>query len=164
MSGMTIVVLVVVVVVVAVAAAIVAMMLQRRNTERKHAQAEQLRSQAAAQSGSLSDSRRHAENADVEAQHARIQADRARADAEQAEARAAEAREGMAMDEAVTEDTVREADRLDPEVDHRADDYRPQAPTAGSPADPAAEPALDPTRASGTTGPAHRADGTSGTA
>ncbi len=161
MSGMTIVVLVVVVVVVAVAAALVAMLLQRRNTERKHAQAAQLRSQAAAQSGSLSDSRRRAENADLEAQDARIEADRARAEAEQAEARAAEARQGMAMDEAVTEDAVREADRLDPDVDHRADDYQPQAPTADGSVE--TDPALDATRSSGTTGPSHRSDGPAGT-
>jgi hypothetical protein len=34
------------------------------------------------------------------------------------------------MDEATVEDRVREADRVDPDVDHRDESYQPEAPTA----------------------------------
>jgi flagellar biosynthesis/type III secretory pathway M-ring protein FliF/YscJ len=50
---------------------------------------------------------------------------RAREEAEIAEARAMEARQGLAQTEAQQEDTLREADRLDPSVDHRGESYQP---------------------------------------
>jgi hypothetical protein len=53
-------------------------------------------------------------------------AEQAREQAEIAEARAAEARQELAQTEAQREDTVREADRLDPSVDHTGADYAPQ--------------------------------------
>ncbi len=43
-----------------------------------------------------------------------------------AEAQAAEARQKLAQTEAQQEDAIREADRLDPSVDHRSDDYTPE--------------------------------------
>jgi FtsZ-interacting cell division protein ZipA len=48
-----------------------------------------------------------------------------RADAQQAEAAAREAREAEHAQAARAEDRVREADRLDPSVDHKSDDYSP---------------------------------------
>ncbi len=43
-------------------------------------------------------------------------------------ARADEVRKEADMDRARQEDTLREADRIDPDVDHRADDYSPTTP------------------------------------
>jgi hypothetical protein len=91
----------------------VAMMASRR---RGTAKVEQLREDAVAGASGLTSSRAEAQEA--------------RAEAEAAQNRAAQAQQGAAMDEAVVEDRVREADRIDPDVDHQADDYRPETPTA----------------------------------
>jgi biopolymer transport protein ExbB/TolQ len=97
---------------------VIAVALSRRNTEQKRARAEQLRLQAATQDPSISQSREQAADAEAQAQLARQEAERA-------ERRAAEARQGMRVDEARQEDAVREADRIDPDVDHRSDGYEP---------------------------------------
>ncbi len=72
---------------------------------------------------------------ELDAQTAQVEADRARLEAERAEARAAEAQLALEQTEAQVEEKVREADRLDPDVDHRSDSYSPgsvDAPTGGS--------------------------------
>jgi hypothetical protein len=51
---------------------------------------------------------------------AEAEAERARVEAERAATRAAELRRGQQHEEARVEDHVREADRVDPDVDHTA--------------------------------------------
>ena len=64
----------------------------------------------------------------VQAQEAEARAQQARAQAERAEAEAHEARTVHQVEEAEHEDRIREADRIDPQVDHKADDYSPRTP------------------------------------
>lgn len=111
---------VVVVIVVLAVAALVVSMLRRKQAERRH-QAQALRAEAAGGSGSIAESQRRAEEA-------RAQEERARHQAEQARERAEAARQRLLVDEAHQEDRIREADRVDPDVDTRADDYAPQEP------------------------------------
>lgn len=111
---------VVVAIVVVVALVVVAMAASRRRVtaqvEHRRHEAEQLREDAVAGASGLTSSRAEAQEAHAEAEAAR--------------ARATQAEHGVAMDEATVEDRVREADRVDPDVDHQAEDYHPDAPTA----------------------------------
>lgn len=118
---MWIVAAVVVVIVVLAVAALVVSVLRRKQAERRH-QAQALRAEAAVGGGSIAESQRQAEEA-------RAQEERARLEAEQARERAEAAQQRVLVDEAHQEDRIREADRLDPDVDTRADDYVPQEPT-----------------------------------
>lgn len=112
-------------IVVVVAVVAVAMVVSKRRgtarTEHRRHEAEQLREDAAAGASGL--------------QANRAEAQEARAEAEAAQARAAEAERAVAMDEATVEDRVRDADRVDPDVDHTADDYQPEAPTTSRESD-----------------------------
>jgi len=132
MSNQSILILVIAIVVVLALVAVSAMMMRKRKTEQDHARAEELRSEAAANTSAVDDSRRQAEAADLEAQQKRIEADRARLEAEQAEHQAAQVQQGVQVDEAHHEDTLRTADQVDPTVDHRADGYTPTSDTATS--------------------------------
>jgi FtsZ-interacting cell division protein ZipA len=64
------------------------------------------------------------QRADAEAAEARAKA--AAAEAEKAELAAREAREAEQAQHARAEDKIREADRLDPRVDHKSKDYDPR--------------------------------------
>jgi hypothetical protein len=111
--------MILVVVAIVIVVAVVGLLLMRtRGHERRARAAHELRSQAAAQAGDVELAQREAASRQAAADHAREQA-------EIAEARAAEARQGLAQAEAHQEDKVREADRLDPTVDHRSDEYHP---------------------------------------
>jgi FtsZ-interacting cell division protein ZipA len=90
----------------------------RKQKERRSAQAAQLRREAQARGPDL-------DEADVRARAARVEADRARVEAQQADAKAREAEQARSMEEAEYEDRIREADRLDPSVDHTSDAYQP---------------------------------------
>jgi FtsZ-interacting cell division protein ZipA len=119
MSSEQIIWVLVAIVVVAALVGVAMMASRRRGTakvEHRRHEAEQLREDAVAGASGLTSSRAEAQEA--------------RAEAEAAQNRAAQAQQGAAMDEAVVEDRVREADRIDPDVDHQADDYRPETPTA----------------------------------
>ena len=124
MSGDTA-VWIIVAVVVLVAIGLVVALLRKRDTERKAREAQELRSEAAVQSSATADAEREAARIDAEAQLAR-------AESERAEARATEARQGVAQSEAVVEDKVREADRLDPDVDHTTSEHQPDLDGAPS--------------------------------
>ncbi len=117
-SGQVIWLLVGIVIVVALVA--VAIVVSKRRgtakTEHRRHEAEQLRHDAAVGASGL--------------QANRAEAQEARAEADAAQARAAEAERNTAMDEATVEDRVREADRVDPDVDHTADEYQPEPPPA----------------------------------
>lgn len=118
--------IVITVVVVALLAAL-AYVLTKRTRDRKrieaHERAEQLRHEAAQHQPAVQQS-------DLEARKAEAEAKLRRAEAEHAEAQAAEARQAAAATAARQEDVVREADQLDPAIDHRSSDYRPEVPDA----------------------------------
>ena len=125
MSTATIVWIVVVVIVVIALAAIIAAVARRKRLESKRTTAQAIR-QETATSGAEDTAR-----ARVEAQEAQARAARARLEAERAEAEAAESHRGAQVEEAKYEDRLREADRVDPDVDHTRDDYQPLRPTDG---------------------------------
>lgn len=93
-----------------------------RSVEQHRSEAQELRHDAHARTGAIHE-------ADVRARETEAEADRARLEAERAERRASEAGQARAQEQAAYEDRIREADRLDPDVDHRADDYDPAAGT-----------------------------------
>jgi len=130
MSTTSIVILVVVVVVLLllVGAALALARRSRRKKDERRDQAQQLRQQAGQQTPGVQDALLRADEAEAEAARLRRRAD-------EAEAEAARLRRDAAAEEAGQEDTVREADRLDPDVDHNAKAYEPsrefgQAPPA----------------------------------
>lgn len=108
----------VLVVLLIVVVALVAGLMTKRRREHNRARAELIRTQAVTHTGDLTESHRRAEEAEAEA---RI----ARAEAERAEERAAKAKQGHLVEEAHHEDRLREADRIDPDVDHHSDGYAP---------------------------------------
>ena len=108
---------IVIVVVLVVIAAVVSMMNKRR-TEQRRTRAEALRQEATAQASGLTESERQAEEL-------RAKADLAKAEAQKVEQQAATAEQGHQVEQASYEDKLREADRLDPDVDHRATEYQP---------------------------------------
>ena len=117
---MTALIIIVVVLVVALAAA--AFFIRQRNQQANIARADQLRQQAASQAqATIAPAQERAAAAEAEAEEARARA-------EQAEREAQEARTAAQQVEATHEGQVRAADRLDPRVDHTADDYAPQVP------------------------------------
>lgn len=130
MSTESLILLIVVVVAVLVVVGVLAMMASRRKAaaqaERDRAQAREIRSEAATTSTAVRDS-------DMRAREVQLEADRARLEAERAERRAAEAQQGARVEEALHEDKLREADRVDPDVDHRSEDYSPGAHADGVP-------------------------------
>ena len=118
---------VVVVVLVLLALAALAAAAMRKRKERELAgqrtQAQQLRTEAATASA------RDATEARVEAKEAEARAERLRLEAERAQESAAQARQGYDMEQARVEDRMREADRVDPDVDHQSRSYDDVAAT-----------------------------------
>lgn len=109
---------IIVVIVVIVVIALIAMMLNKRKAEQNRAQAEGLRSEARGQTADVHESHLRAQEAEADAERRRVEAERA-------EQQAAQARQGAQVDQAQHEDQLREADRLDPDVDTRSADYQP---------------------------------------
>jgi FtsZ-interacting cell division protein ZipA len=97
--------------------------MNKKKTEQNRARAEDLRSEASSAATELPE-------AQVRAREAEARAERARLDAQKAEDDAAQANQALSAEQAQYEDRVREADRLDPDVDHRASDYSPDTSTA----------------------------------
>ena len=111
---------IVIAVIVLVGLAVAAYVIRQKNRAANIARAEQLRTQAATEAQStLPPAQDRAAEAEARAEEARVAAERARAEAEEARVVASQA-------EAAHESQVRAADRLDPRVDHKADDYAPQ--------------------------------------
>ncbi len=109
---------VIVIVVVVLAVAAIVPMTSRRRTEQHRNRAAELRTEATAQAGDLAESQRAADEA-------KAQAELAQAEAERASEEAATAEQSHQVEQASYEDKLREADRLDPEVDTRSQDYEP---------------------------------------
>jgi hypothetical protein len=93
--------------------------------------AARLRKQADIEAAVLPDAQARADQAAAEAERARLEAERV-------EAQAAAARTEADQQRAIHEDRIRAADRLDPDVNHRAPDY---SPDVVDPAGPSAVPA-----------------------
>ena len=108
----------VVVIAVLLLLAVVLRATQRKKQEVARERAGELRSEVATSSHDHQEQEALAREREAEAERARAQADRLQAQAD---------RERTAVDQtqAHHEDRLREADRLDPDVDHRADDYSP---------------------------------------
>lgn len=120
MATFSILIIVIAVAVIAVLA-VVAVVVTKQQADSRRARAEQLRVEATTQTPVL-------DEAEARAQEAEARADDARAIAARARARAEEARQEVEMDQAHQEHTLREADRIDPDVNHRADGYSPTTP------------------------------------
>lgn len=99
---------------------------RKKNQDANRARADQLREQADIKAAVLPDTRARADQAEAQAEHARLEAERA-------EERAAAARTEAAQEQAAQEDRIRAADRLDPDVDHRAEDYSPEVAEPAGP-------------------------------
>ena len=110
--------IVIAVVVVLAVVALLAAAANKKKVERRRVEAEQIRTDAHAQSAGVIDAERQAREAEQNAA-------RARAEAERAEQQAAEAARARDMEHATHEDRIREADRIDPDVDTRSPDYVP---------------------------------------
>lgn len=124
MSTLGWIILAIIVVVVVVALVLIARSLRGRKLHQRASQASELRQAAHHKAPDIAESRQQLGEAETQAAAARMQA-------EKAEREAHAARDALAHDEAHQENLLREADRVDPAVDHRADDYRPTAPSTG---------------------------------
>ena len=114
-------VIVLIVVAVLVLLAVIAFVVARsRKKTRQHqaAEASRLRQEAQQHAATIPESQ-------VRAKEAEVQAERARLEAERAEQQAREAHVAATQQEAEHEARIREADRLDPHVDTRSQDYIP---------------------------------------
>lgn len=121
METSTIIWIIVAVVVVLALVGLFGWLANKRRAEAHRTQAGELRHEAAARAGGMQD-------ADLDAREARADADQARLAADRAEERASEKQRAVEQEQAAVEGRVREADRLDPDVDHKADDYSPTTP------------------------------------
>lgn len=115
--------------------------MRKKNQDANRERAGQLRHRADTQAAGLPDARARADQAEA-------QAERARLEAERAEEHSATVRAEVDQEQALHEEHIRAADRLDPDVDHRAKDY---SPTVVDPAGPSDVP-TDPTYADPATG------------
>ena len=128
--------------------------MRKKGQESKRAHAQEIRQEAAGGAAGLPDAQARAEQVRVQAEHKRFEAERA-------EQEALAARTEVEQQRARHEDQVREADRLDPDVDHQAKDYSPQVADPAGPSNVPTDPAYaDPdtgrvagTRASSTSDP-----------
>jgi FtsZ-interacting cell division protein ZipA len=122
-STMQIVWIIVLAVVIIALIGLVGYVMNKKKMEQNRARAESLRSEAGSAATVIPE-------AQVRAREAEARAERARLDAQKAEEDAARANQTLSAEQAQYEDRVREADRLDPAVDHRASDYHPDTSTA----------------------------------
>jgi FtsZ-interacting cell division protein ZipA len=135
MDGKTIALIVVVVLLALVVVGLLARAAGKKRTEQHRGQANVLRSEAAAHASTVQDSQLRAQEAEADAERKRVQAERAAAEA-------ARAKQGAQVEQAGHEDRIREADRIDPDVNHQSDDYQPQAGV--NPAGQSDHPPVDP--------------------
>ena len=118
---------------------VLAAVMNKKKRAQRAAHAAELRRDAHTRAPELQD-------ADLQAREAQLEADRARLEAERAAARAQEVEQARAAEHASYEDRLREADQLDPRVNTRSSDYRPDTRYPATPADPVdpADPAAPP--------------------
>jgi hypothetical protein len=92
--------------------------MKRKKDQVGRERASELRSEAATTAATKQEQEARAREAEAEAERVRAQADKL-------EVRAQEERTSYDMTRARQEDAVREADRVDPDVDHRSSEYEP---------------------------------------
>ena len=112
-----------------VAVVLISAALRRKKDQVARERASELRSDAAATAATT-------QIQEARAREAQAEADRARAQADKLAAHAEAERTSYDMTRAQHEDHLREADRLDPDVDHRSAEYQPDldgAPCTGIP-------------------------------
>jgi hypothetical protein len=110
--------LVVAILVLLAIAAAVLMMLRKKRRQQDIEHATRLRQEAEHHATDIPQTRAKAKEAEAQAEQARLEAERA-------EQRAMEADQAAAQTQAAHEDRLRTADRLDPHVDTKSEDYRP---------------------------------------
>jgi FtsZ-interacting cell division protein ZipA len=123
---------VIVIVVVVLAVVAIVSMTSKRRTEQHRTRADELRAEASAKAGGLTESQRAADEAEAKAELAEAEAQRARE-------QAASAEQSHQVEQASYEDKLREADRLDPDVNTGSKEYEPSVwnDETTSPPDPA---------------------------
>ena len=92
--------------------------MRKRMQQDNRARAAEIREQAGTKAAVIPEAEARARAEEARAEEVRLKAERA-------EERAREARGALAQEEALHEDRIRAADRLDPDVDHKAKDYTP---------------------------------------
>ncbi|WP_107767556.1 hypothetical protein [Nocardioides terrigena] len=107
--------------------------MRKRSQQDNRARAAEIREQAEAKAAVIPE-------AQAKAQAEEARAEQVRLEAERAEERAREARGAVAQEEALHEDRIRAADRLDPDVNHKAKDYTPGSHAAERTEPEAADP------------------------
>ena len=121
--------IIIIVVALLVLLAVIAFVVARsRKKARQHqaAEASRLRQEAQQHAATIPESQ-------VRAKEAEVQAERARIEAQRAEQQAREAHVAATQQEAEHEARIREADRLDPHVDTRSQDYTPDTRLGSGP-------------------------------
>jgi FtsZ-interacting cell division protein ZipA len=126
--------------------------MRKKSLADNRARATQLRDRADTRAAGLPDAEARAEQAEAHAEHAHLEAQRA-------DEHAATARAAADQERALQEDQIRAADRLDPDVDHRAKDYSPEVVAPAGPSDVP----VDPTYADPATGRATQTSSDSAT-
>jgi FtsZ-interacting cell division protein ZipA len=111
-------VIILIVLAVILAIALIATAIKRKREQVGRERASELRSDAAATAATTQVQEARAREAQAEAAKVRAQAD-------ELEAHAQEQRTSYDMTRAQQEDSLREADRVDPDVDHRSSEYQP---------------------------------------
>ena len=117
------VIIILIVLAVLLAAALIWTAMNRKKNQVARERAGELRSEAATSAVAKQEQEARAREAEAEAERARAQADKL-------DARAQGERTSYDQTRAAQEDRLREADRLDPDVNHRDPDYQPGAGTA----------------------------------
>ena len=118
-------IIILVVLAVVLVAALILSAMKRKKDQVGRERASELRSEAADTAATKREQEARAREAEAEAERVRAQADKLEAQAE-------EKRTSYDMTQARQEDAVREADRVDPDVNHRSKEYAPDL--NGSPA------------------------------
>jgi FtsZ-interacting cell division protein ZipA len=112
-------VIILIVLAVILAVALIGFAVKRKKDKVARERASELRSDAATTAAAT-------QVEEARAREAQAEAERVRAEADKLEAHAQEQRTSYDMTRAQQEDSLREADRLDPDVDHRSSDYQPE--------------------------------------
>ena len=126
------------------AVALIAIAMKRKKDQAARERASELRSEAAQTASTTQEQEARAREASAEAERVRAQADKL-------DARAEQERTSYDMTRAQQEDALREADQLDPDVDHSSPEYRPDVEGGPSHRGEANEPGTRPH----STGPAN---------
>lgn len=109
--------------------------MRKRGRADNRVRAQQLRQVADGDAAGLPDVQARAEQAATQAEHKRLEAERA-------EKEALRARTELDQERARHEDQIRAADRLDPDVKHKAKDYSPQVADPAGPSNIHSDPTL----------------------